>query len=177
MAVETERKNIDKKFEKLVFREATKEDFDQIWELLRPVFSKGDSYPHPPDMTKEEAYHHWIEIPMATFIVEKEGQALGTYYIKSNQIGLGNHICNAGYIVSPEARGMGLGRAMCEHSKEQGRKLGFKAMQYNLVVSTNTVAVQLWQSCGFTIIGTVPKAFRHLEHGFVDAHIMYYSLD
>ncbi|OEF97609.1 GNAT family N-acetyltransferase [Desulfuribacillus alkaliarsenatis] len=158
-------------------REAKSKDFPQIWQLLEPVFKKGDSYPHPPDMTKEDAFHAWMEIPTATYIVIKNKEIIGTYYIKTNQIGLGSHVCNCGYVVGEAARGYGLGRIMCEHSKRQAKKLGYKAMQYNLVVSTNEVAVHLWKSCGFELIGTLPKAFNHLEKGFVDAHVMYLWLD
>ena len=103
----------------------------------------------------------------------REGEILGTYYIKANQPGLGSHVCNCGYMVRASARGEGIGRAMCKHSLGEARKLGFKAMQFNLVVSTNTGAVKLWRDLGFDIIVTLPKAFNHRQKGFVDAFVMY----
>ena len=102
---------------------------------------------------------------------------MGTYYIKANQPGLGSHVCNCGYMVCADARGKGIGRAMCEHSLVEARKLGFKAMQYNLVVSTNRGAIKLWQDLGFDIIGTLPGAFEHRHKGFVDAFVMYQWID
>ncbi|OEH84381.1 GNAT family N-acetyltransferase [Desulfuribacillus stibiiarsenatis] len=161
----------------MTIRIATEDDFLEVWGLLQPVFQKGDSYPHPPEMTEEEAFHLWMEVPIATYVAIQDHKPIGTYYIKANQIGLGNHVCNSGYVVSPEARGLGLGRMLCEHSKAQAKALGFLAMQFNFVVSTNTIAVNLWQSCGFSIVGTLPKAFRHLEKGLVDAYVMYHWLE
>ena len=110
---------------------------------------------------------------MATYVAVEGGEILGTYYIKPNQPGLGAHVCNAGYMVSAMARGKGIGRAMCAHSLQEAVKLGFKAMQYNLVASTNGFAIQLWKDMGFDIIGTLPKAFNHKTKGLSDAHIMY----
>jgi len=101
---------------------------------------------------------------------------LGTYYIKPNQPGRGSHVCNAGYIVSSEARGKGLGKELCLHSIEEAKKLGYKAMQFNIVVSTNEGAIKVWKKCGFKIIGTLPKVFNHKELGYVDAFVMFREL-
>jgi len=101
---------------------------------------------------------------------------LGAYYLKTNAAGPGDHICNCGYMVPPAARGKGVARAMCEHSQQQARELGFLAMQYNAVVATNEVAVALWQKLGFSIVGTVPNAYRHARFGFVDTHVMHKTL-
>ena len=111
--------------------------------------------------------------PRATYAAYDDGEPVGTYYIKPNQPGLGSHVCNAGYMVAPRARGKGIGRAMCLHSLDEARKLGFKAMQYNLVVCTNRGAVKLWQDLGFKIIGRLPKVFNHSQKGLVDAFVMY----
>lgn len=161
----------------LEIRNAEKEDFDNIWPIIHEVFQKGDTYAFSPGTTKEEGYGIWMEAPKATYVAISDGNIAGTYFIKANQPGLGAHVCNAGYIVSAASRGKGIGRAMCEHSLLEARKLGFKAMQYNLVVSTNVGAVKLWQSCGFKITGTLPKAFNHSEKGLVNAFIMYQWLD
>ena len=101
---------------------------------------------------------------------------LGTYYIKPNQPTLGAHVCNCGYIVAEQARGRGIASAMCEHSQREAATRGYRAMQYNLVVSTNDVAVQLWIKQGFEIIGTLPNSFRHAQRGYVDAHVMFKQL-
>jgi L-amino acid N-acyltransferase YncA len=113
---------------------------------------------------------------MTTYVAVEGGEILGTYYIKPNQPGLGAHVCNAGYMVSAKARGKGIGRSMCAHSLQEAVKIGFKAMQYNLVASTNRFAIQLWKDMGFDIIGTLPKAFHHKTKGLIDAHIMYQVL-
>ena len=147
--------------------------FAEIWSIINEVLIKGDTYPFATETTKAEAFQIWMKHPRATYVAYSGGEIVGTYYIKPNQPGLGSHVCNAGYMVASKARGQGIGRAMCKHSLDQARKLGFKAMQYNLVVCTNEGAIKLWQDLGFKTIGTLPKAFNHSEKGFVDAFVMY----
>ncbi len=127
-------------------------------------------------MTFEEAYTLWCEAPLKTFVAESEGKVLGSYYLKANAMGPSAHICNCGYMVSEAARGKGLARTLCEHSQRVALDLGFTAMQFNSVVSTNTVAVRLWETLGFKIIGTIPQAYQHKEFGLVDSYIMHKSL-
>jgi ribosomal protein S18 acetylase RimI-like enzyme len=79
-------------------------------------------------------------------------------------------------MVSPDARGLGVGRAMGEHSLIDARRLGFRAMQFNFVISSNEPAIHLWQELGFQVVGTLPGAFRHFEKGFVDVYVMFRSL-
>ena len=157
-------------------RKASMPDFDSIWPIFHTVIAAGTTYPYGPATTKRQARHIWMEVPLATYLAEEAGQTLGTYYIKPNQPELGAHICNCGYMVAPDARGQGLGRMLCRHSMNTARELGFFAMQFNLVVSTNTVAVRLWQQLGFSRIGTIPQAFNHKEYGLVDAYIMHRQL-
>lgn len=161
----------------LEIRLARNDEFDLIWPVIHEVLRTGDTYPFTPDTTQQEAFHIWMEKPKATYVAVLDENIMGTYYIKANQPGLGSHVCNCGYMVRNSARGKGIGRAMCQHSLSEARKLGFKAMQYNLVVSTNTGAVKLWQDLGFYIIGTLPRAFNHHEKGLVDAFVMYQWLD
>ena len=149
-------------------------DWPAVWLVLKPTFREGTTYAFDPDIREEQAYHYWIELPAATYVaVNEAGQIRGTYYIKPNQPGQGSHVCNCGYVVAQEARGQGIASAMCEHSQRVARELGFRAMQYNLVVATNAGAVRLWQKHGFEIVGTLPGAFLHPELGYVDAHVMY----
>lgn len=110
---------------------------------------------------------------------DDDGTILGTYVLKPNQPGLGSHVCNCGYVVAPAGRGRGIGAALCEHSQGAARALGFRSMQFNFVVSTNTGAVHLWQKMGFQIVGTLPGAFRHKDkvQGEVDAYVMFKRLD
>lgn len=156
---------------------AQNDGFEAIWPIIHEVLRTGDTYPFAPESTREEAFQIWMQKPQATYVAYLDDEIVGTYYIKANQPGLGSHVCNAGYMVRAGARGQGIGKAMCKHSLGEARKLGFKAMQYNLVVSTNTGAVKLWQNMGFEIIGTLSKAFNHREKGFVDAFVMYQWLD
>lgn len=156
---------------------AQNDGFEAIWPIIHEVLRTGDTYPFAPESTREEAFQIWMQKPQATYVAYLDDEIVGTYYIKANQPGLGSHVCNAGYMVRASARGQGIGKAMCKHSLGEARKLGFKAMQYNLVVSTNTGAVELWQDMGFEIIGTLSKAFNHREKGFVDAFVMYQWLD
>lgn len=158
-------------------RSATDSDFEQIWLIFSEVVSLGDTYAFSPNTSKSEAYHIWMEVPQVTYVAVKTNQILGTYYIKPNQIGLGSHVCNAGFMVATSARGEGIGRLMGEHSLIEARNLGFKAMQFNFVVSTNQSAIKLWQRLGFKIVGTLPNAFQHQTLGFVDVYVMYQELE
>lgn len=159
-----------------MIRQAEEVDWPALWPILREAFAGGDAYPFPPDIGENDAHRAWMIVPEATFVAEEAGEILGTYYLKPNQPGLGAHVCNAGYIVSAAARRRGVGRSLCVHSLEEARRRGYRAMQFNLVVSTNEGAVRLWQAMGFTIVGTLPGAFRHAQRGYVDAFAMYQTL-
>lgn len=127
-------------------------------------------------MPEEDALAYWLGADRETFVAVCDGQALGTYYLRPNQQGGGAHVANCGYMTAAEATGRGLARRMCEHSLEQVRARGFKAMQFNFVVSTNDRAVHLWQSFGFEILARLPLAFHHPMRGYVDALVMFRTL-
>lgn len=153
------------------------DDWPAAWRIMEPVFRSGETYSFDRRISEGEAFRVWVEQPVATFVTEDgAGNLTGTYYIKPNQPGQGAHVCNCGYIVVEAARGRGIASAMCEHSQSEALRLGFRAMQYNLVVSTNSAAVRLWQTHGFDIAGTLPGAFSHPLAGYVDAFIMYKTL-
>jgi L-amino acid N-acyltransferase YncA len=154
-------------------RLAEKQDHEAIWHIFHDIVSRGETYAFAPDTTREQALEVWVKKPTATYVAEVRGKVAGTYYIKPNQPALGAHVCNCGYMVALHHRGGGIATAMCEHSQSQARQLGFKAMQFNLVVSTNSDAVRLWQKLGFHIVGTLPRAFSHRAQGLVDAYVMY----
>ncbi len=152
-------------------------DWAATWKIIEPVFRAGETYAFSPDITEEEARKVWIDIPSATFVaVDEDNDILGTYFIKPNQPSLGAHVCNCGYIVAKHARNRGIASEMCTHSQREALSRDFRSMQYNLVVSTNKVAVRLWKKHGFEVIGTLPKAFRHSQLGFVDALILFKQL-
>ena len=158
---------------KMNIREAIEKDFDEIWPIFHEIVSAGDTYGYAVDTTKEQALDIWIKTPVKTFVVEEDNNILGTYFLKSNQAGPGSHVCNCGFMVSSKARGRGLATAMCEHSQEIAKELGYQAMQFNFVVSSNEGAVKLWEKLGFEIVGRLPKAFNHPARGYVDALVMY----
>lgn len=153
------------------------DDWPAVWALLEPVFREGRTYAVPRDITEGEARVLWTGAPRTTWVATDTHGILGTYYLKPNQSGPGGHIANCGYVVAERARGMGVASAMCEHSQELAASLGFRGMQFNLVVSTNTGAIRLWERHGFEIVGTIPGAFEHPELGFVDAHVMFKTLE
>ena len=153
--------------------EADESDFDAVWLIFREVIKKGDTYAYSPDTTKEKARSIWMSREVATYVARLNGEIVGTYILKANQPGLGSHVANAGYMVKAGNRGSGIGSAMCRHSMDEARRAGFLAMQFNLVVSTNESAVLLWQKQGFSIVGTLPKVFRHKKLGLVDAFVMH----
>ena len=154
-------------------REAVPEDFDRIWPFFHEIAVAGETFAYPPDTTREEGLALWFGPQHRVFVYEEDGAILGTYYLRPIQPGLGSHVCNCGYMVSGEARGRGIARALGEHSQATAVALGYKAMQYNFVVSTNEQAVRLWQKLGMEIIGRLPKAYKHARLGYVDALVMY----
>ncbi|GLX85296.1 N-acetyltransferase [Thalassotalea loyana] len=159
-----------------MIREMTKADFEAFWPTFSSVIQAQETYAFEPDMTIEQAYGLWCESTLKSFIYEENSIVLATYYLKANAMGPSGHICNCGYMVSSAARGKGLARLMCEHSQDVALQLGFEAMQFNSVVSTNEVAVKLWQKLGFSIIGTIPNAYYHGTLGLVDSYIMHKGL-
>ncbi|SFS06437.1 Ribosomal protein S18 acetylase RimI [Granulicella pectinivorans] len=160
----------------LNIRSASSNDTDDIWRILEPVFRAGETYTLPTDITRDEATAYWFAAGNRVFVAEEDGHVLGTYYLRANQRGGGSHVCNCGYMTAAHATGRGVARTMCLHSMEQARKAGFRAMQFNFVVSTNERAVKLWQSLNFEIVGRLQAAFQHPSQGFVDALVMFAPL-
>jgi len=154
-------------------RHAKKADEDVIWRIFQEVVSPGNTYVFSSEISREEALSYWMGDATHCYVLEEAGEILGTYIIKDNQPALGAHVANASFMVSSEARGKGVGEAMGLSALRQAKELGYRAMQFNMVVSTNAGAVRLWKKLGFKIVGTVPEVFRHRELGFVDAHIMH----
>jgi ribosomal protein S18 acetylase RimI-like enzyme len=154
-------------------REAARDDFERIWPIFHEIVAAGETYGYPRDITQEQARELWMDIPRKTYVFEENGRILGTYYLKTNQLGPGDHVCNCGYMVSSSARGRGIATTMCVHSQETARELGYKAMQFNFVALSNEGAVRLWNKLGFATVGRLPKAFHHPSKGYVDALVLY----
>jgi len=157
-------------------RAATRADRDAIWKIFHEILAAGDTYALDPKMSREDALAYWFRADTQTYVAEKNGTVVGTYILRPNQLGPGSHVANAAFIVASNAQGSGVGRAMAEHCLAEARQMGFRAMQFNFVVSTNAPAIHLWKQLGFKIVGTLPGAFRHPEKGYVDVHVMYRSL-
>lgn len=155
-------------------RRATAADRPAIWRLLEPVFREGETCAVDPAITEHDALALWMDRPARVYVLETSaGEIPGTYYIKDNQSGPGDHVCNCGYIVDVNTRGKGYAGAMCEHSQQVAREMGYLAMQFNIVLASNERAVHLWTKHGFQALCRVPKAFRHPRLGLVDAFVMY----
>jgi ribosomal protein S18 acetylase RimI-like enzyme len=157
-------------------RSAGPADRDAIWSIIEPIIRAADVYTMPPDMSRDDALAYWFSAGHDVFVAQDGYDVAGTYYLRANQRGGGDHVANCGYATAAAATGRGVARAMCAHSLDHARRRGFRAMQFNFVVSTNERAVRLWQSFGFEIVGRLPKAFRHPQSGFVDAFVMYREL-
>ncbi len=157
-------------------RPATDADHDAIWKIFHEIVAAGDTYAFDPKMSREEALAYWFRSGTRTYVVEEDGGVVGTYILRPNQSGPGSHVANAAFMVARDAEGAGVGRRMAEHCLTEARRMGFRGMQFNFVVSTNTRAIHLWNQLGFKIVGTLPGAFRHPEKGFVDVYVMYRSL-
>jgi L-amino acid N-acyltransferase YncA len=158
----------------LAIRPARSDDADALWAILQPVIRAGETYALPQDMARDAALAHWLGADRQTFVIhDAQGAMLGTYFLRANQAGRGAHVANCGYMTAPGATGRGIARAMCAHSLDAARAAGFRAMQFNCVVSTNAAAVHLWQAMGFAVVGRLPGAFDHPRHGLVDALVMF----
>lgn len=151
-------------------------DDDLVWEILRPAVEAGDTFCAPSGGGKSGGLAYFWPETAQVWIAEDRGEALGCWYLRPNQTGNGAHICNAGYCTTPQARGRGVARAMLAASLEEARQQGYRGMQYNFVVATNTRAIETWQRAGFDVVGRLPGAFRHPTDGYVDALVMFKSL-
>ena len=157
----------------MLIRPAMAKDVSGLWEILEPIIGAGETYPLARDMSREDALAFWHAPGHEVFVAEEAGEILGTYFLRENQKGGGSHVANCGYMTAPRATGRGVARAMCAHSLEHARARGFRAMQFNFVVSTNERAVRLWQSFGFEILARLPAVFLHPVLGYVDAFVMH----
>jgi ribosomal protein S18 acetylase RimI-like enzyme len=157
-------------------RQATSEDEEQIWNIIKQVIVEGDTYVFSPDSTKEKMLAFWFGQDKHTYVATIDDKVVGTFVIKDNQPDLGSHIANAAYMTSPSATGQGVGRMMGEFSLVEAKRLGYKAMQFNIVIASNQRAIRLWEKLGFKIIGEIPEAFDHKQRGLTNAFIMYRKL-
>lgn len=157
-------------------RKAEVNDQEAVWQILKSIIERGDTFTFYPDWSKEEMLAYWFDESKHTYVVLDEDKIVGTFYIQDNQLGLGSHIANAGYGVASNSRGKGIGRKMGEFSLQEAKRLGYTAMQFNLVVKSNETAVKLWKDLGFDIIGEIPRAFKHTTRGYTNAYIMYKAL-
>ena len=161
---------------KMTIRPATDSDHDAIWNIFREVIAAGETYPLDRNTSRVDALDYWFQREAHVFVAESDGKIAGSYTLHANQSGGGGHVANAAFIVADSARGKGIGRKMGEHCLTEARQLGFRAMQFNFVISTNEGAVKLWQDLGMQIAGTLPGAFRHPTRGYVDVYVMYQTL-
>ena len=157
-------------------RQATNTDHDKVWEIFHEVVARGDAYAFDPKILRDEALAIWFAPKNHCYVAERGGEIVGSYFLKANAPALGAHVANAGFMVLSAARSAGIGRIMAEHCLSEARRLGFRSMQFNFVISTNEAALRLWKQLGFKIVGTLPGAFRHPERGYVDVYVMFRSL-
>ena len=148
-----------------------------LWRILEPVFRAGETYAIDSDISRDDALAYWCGPERRVFSALVDGVVAGSYYIVRNQKGGGSHVCNCGFATDPGQTGKGVARAMLAHALDTARSLGFRAMQFNFVVSSNSRAVAIWERAGFEIVGRLPDAFRHPEKGYVDALVMYKALE
>jgi ribosomal protein S18 acetylase RimI-like enzyme len=154
-------------------RKAIITDRQDIWKIIKEVISTGDTYVFAPGSSKEKMLSLWCGEDKQTYVALIDNKIVGTFFIKDNQPDLGSHIANAGYMTLPAAFGKGIGKAMGEFSITEAQRLGYNAMQFNIVVKSNTAAISLWEKLGFDIIGEIPDAFDHQQNGLTNAYIMY----
>lgn len=160
----------------MLVRSAIHEDRDSIWLILEPIIRAGETYALPRDMSEDDALAYWMGPDRRTFVADEDGEIVGTYYLRANQLGGGAHVANCAYMTAIRATGRGVARGMCEHSLQHARELGFRAMQFNFVIRTNERAIWLWQALGFEFVGRLPLAFLRPSGEYADALIMFQAL-
>jgi GNAT superfamily N-acetyltransferase len=162
----------------VTIRPMTQEDWPRVWPFFDEIVRAGETYAYPLDLTSEQARVLWTMAPPSeTVVLDDDGEVLGSATMGPNRPGRGSHVGTASFMVSPHARGRGVGRRLGEHVLQWHRDHGFRAIQFNAVVETNAAAVHLWQRLGFRIVGTVPAAFDSAAHGLVGLHVMHLALD
>ncbi len=157
-------------------RQATAADGPALWRIIEPTIRAGETWALPRDWTQSDALAYWLAPAHEVWVAERDGDVVGTYFLRPAQLGPGDHVANAGYMVRPDAWGGGIASAMGEHSIHRATARGFRAMQFNFVVSSNERAVALWKRLGFSVIGRSPGAYRHPTLGFVDSLMMHRPL-
>ncbi|MFY9781955.1 MAG: GNAT family N-acetyltransferase [Acidimicrobiales bacterium] len=158
-------------------RDALDSDWVDIYPIFRDVVDEGKTYAYPPNLSSEESRALWMERPPSRTVVAVEGSVvLGTAKMGPNRPGRGSHVATASFMVDPDLQGHGVGRTLGQYVIDRARAEGYRAIQFNAVVSSNIAAVHLWQQLGFQIIATVPEAFDHADDGLVGLHIMYLRL-
>ena len=157
-------------------RKALTADAAELWNIMHSIISGGDTYVFDPESSKERMLAYWFGAEKHTYVATLNNRIVGTFIITNNQPDLGSHIANASYMTLPSASGQGIGKAMGKFSLEEAKRLGYKAMQFNIVVKSNDRAVRLWKKLGFEIIGEIPEAFNHIKNGLTNAYIMYRKL-
>ncbi|PVE19020.1 GNAT family N-acetyltransferase [Arthrobacter sp. Bz4] len=161
-------------------REATEADWPALWAIMEPVLRAGETYCWDAELSEAQARVEWLapsDATMRVYVAEVPGGAVvGTAQLHANRGGGGSHVANASFLVAGDAGGRGVGRFLAGRVLSQAREQGYRAMQFNAVVETNTRAVRLWESLGFGILATVPGAFRHPTEGFVGLHLMFREL-
>jgi L-amino acid N-acyltransferase YncA len=161
----------------VLIRDATGDDWPQIFPIFDAVVKEGRTYAYPEDLSSDAAQDLWMLKPPSRVVVAVDDETIvGTATMGPNRPGRGAHIATASFMVDPATRSRGVGRALGEHMIGWAAGQGYRGVQFNAVVETNEVAVRLWQSLGFDIIGTVPGAFRHADAGYVGLHVMFRSL-
>lgn len=162
----------------MLIREVTEADWPHIWPFLRQICAAGETFSYPTDISRETARDYWLLAPPARTVVAvaEDGTVLGTAKMNANQGGNAAHVSSASFMVDPAHAGRGVGRALCAEALRWATRQGFRAMQFNAVVESNTYAVKLYESLGFRVIGTVPEGFRHPRLGYVGLHIMHRAL-
>lgn len=160
----------------MLIRPANDSDWPAIWEALEPAIREGETYALDRSMTEAQAMAWWMTPGHEVSVAVADGAVLGTSFLRPNQPGPGGHIGNCGYIVAPHAFGRGVARALCQHTQDRGRQRGFRALQFNFVVSTNVRAVATWEGMGFHVAGVMPGAFHRPNGDYVDAYMMFKAL-
>lgn len=158
----------------MIVREYAHADWPQVWPIVREIVRAGETFTYDPAMTEQQARDIWVMGPPAITLVAVDGdQVVGTANSYANRQGPGAHVSTASFMVAADARGAGIGTALCRSVMAWAAERGFTGMQFNAVAASNHRAIDLYRRLGFEIVGTVPGGFRHPAVGRVGLHVMY----
>lgn len=151
-------------------------DLPELIRIWNQVVEDGVAFPQEEYLDAETGAAFFAQQDLTAAAVDETGTVRGLYILHPNNIGRCGHICNASYAVERTCRGLHIGHALVSDCLVQGKRLGYRILQFNAVVATNTHARHLYERLGFIQLGTIPSGFRLKDGHYEDICPYYHTL-